>query len=462
MISLPHAEAEVAAGRGNKHLTEVPTARIPTELLTVENFPHVHLDHTLDIALKRMAESGWRVLPVVSRSNVRELQGIVTLNDILQTYGIGAAGERKRLTGAEETPPNRLLVPGVIASALALLMLIAFLNYYYRSQRAARAEQDYQSGIALERQQRESEAVESYRHALSASPGNVNYRLALGLALIKMGQLDEGAGYLRELLKRDPNNGAADLGLARIAAGRNQTADAVTYYHRAVDANWPKGEEQNRVQARLELAGYLAKHKQNTQAIAELLAAVGQVQDVEEKKKIGKLLLSYGSPRQSADVFREILRGNDQDAGAYAGLGAAQLAQDNYAGARSSFRSALRYDPGDETARKQLDLDERILALDPDARGIRSAERYRRSQTLLEGALKMFDQCTVALQSNTALAERAAKALTQHPRASASGDATEENLTVAADLWRSRQAACSSRVPSDEALARVLTRLSRQ
>ena len=133
MVSFPHAEAEVAAGRGNRHLTEIPTAKIPTELLTVENFPHVHLDHPLDIALKRMAECKWKVLPVVSRSNVRELQGIVTLSDILQTYGIGEGSERKRLNPSTETPPNRLLVPGVIAAALALLLFIGFLNYYYRS-----------------------------------------------------------------------------------------------------------------------------------------------------------------------------------------------------------------------------------------------------------------------------------------------------------------------------------------
>ncbi len=464
MISLPHAEAEVAAGRGNKHLTEIPTAKIPTELLTVENFPHVHLDQPLDVAMKRMAESKWKVLPVVSRSNVRELQGLITLGDILQTYGIGEATERQHLTPPEETRPSRLLVPGVIAAALALAILIGFLNYYYRSQRAARAEQDYQTGIAFERQDRESEAVEQFRHALSVSPGNVNYRLALGLALVKMEQLDEGARYLRDLLKRDPDNGAADLGLARIAASRNETSDAISYYHRAVDANWPKGEEHNKVQARLELADYLAKHKMKTQAIAELLAAVGQVRDIDEKKKIGRLLLEYGSPRQSADVFHEILRDNNQDADAFVGLGAAMLAQDDYSGASAAIRSALRWNPSDETARSQLAFVDRILALDPDARGLRSSARFQRSQTLLTGALKLFDQCTVALQANTDLADRAAKALAQRPRASALGDATEENLTLAAELWRSRQAqaACATRPPADQALNRVLSRLSRQ
>ena len=97
MVSLAHVEAEVSAGRGHRLLSEIPTARIPTDLLNTDNFPHVHLDHPLGIALKRMAESNWNVLPVVSRSDVRDLQGLITLNGVLEAYGIGQ-GTRKSST----------------------------------------------------------------------------------------------------------------------------------------------------------------------------------------------------------------------------------------------------------------------------------------------------------------------------------------------------------------------------
>jgi CIC family chloride channel protein len=55
---------------------------------SAEDLPHVHPDHSLSLALERMGTSGLNVLPVVSRANVRQLLGIVALNDILETFGV--------------------------------------------------------------------------------------------------------------------------------------------------------------------------------------------------------------------------------------------------------------------------------------------------------------------------------------------------------------------------------------
>jgi chloride channel protein, CIC family len=51
---------------------------------------HVHPDHAVGVALTRMGSAGTNVLPVVSRANVHRLIGIVTLEDVLQTYGLAA------------------------------------------------------------------------------------------------------------------------------------------------------------------------------------------------------------------------------------------------------------------------------------------------------------------------------------------------------------------------------------
>lgn len=53
-----------------------------------ETLPHVHPDHSLSLALERMGSSGLNVLPVVSRANVRQLMGIILLDDILGAYGL--------------------------------------------------------------------------------------------------------------------------------------------------------------------------------------------------------------------------------------------------------------------------------------------------------------------------------------------------------------------------------------
>ena len=49
---------------------------------------HVHRDQPLGPALVRMGEARQTVLPVVSRANVRQLIGIVTLGDILDAYQV--------------------------------------------------------------------------------------------------------------------------------------------------------------------------------------------------------------------------------------------------------------------------------------------------------------------------------------------------------------------------------------
>ena len=62
-------------------------------------FPHVHVDHSLHLALDRMGASQLDLLPVVSRANVHELRGVVTLDDILAQYGLPAAGQVERGAG---------------------------------------------------------------------------------------------------------------------------------------------------------------------------------------------------------------------------------------------------------------------------------------------------------------------------------------------------------------------------
>ena len=52
-------------------------------------YPYVHIDHPLSYALEQMRDSSVDVIPVVSRANIHEMRGVVTLTGILSTYGIG-------------------------------------------------------------------------------------------------------------------------------------------------------------------------------------------------------------------------------------------------------------------------------------------------------------------------------------------------------------------------------------
>jgi CIC family chloride channel protein len=58
-------------------------------LVDAQAFPHMHTDQGLDVALERMGTNQLDILPVVNRADVHKLEGIVTLRDVLDAYGVG-------------------------------------------------------------------------------------------------------------------------------------------------------------------------------------------------------------------------------------------------------------------------------------------------------------------------------------------------------------------------------------
>jgi chloride channel protein, CIC family len=62
------------------------------DFISTLEFPHVHRDHALHIALERMSQARIDVLPVVSRADIHKLEGVVTLRDLLDSYGVDPTG----------------------------------------------------------------------------------------------------------------------------------------------------------------------------------------------------------------------------------------------------------------------------------------------------------------------------------------------------------------------------------
>jgi CIC family chloride channel protein len=58
------------------------------DLVETLQVPHLHTDHPLHLALERMSTYHLDVLPVVHRANIHKLEGVVTLPDVLNAYGI--------------------------------------------------------------------------------------------------------------------------------------------------------------------------------------------------------------------------------------------------------------------------------------------------------------------------------------------------------------------------------------
>jgi CIC family chloride channel protein len=80
VISLAKLDREVAEGAAAKRLDQLVDARA---------FPHVHPDQTLDLVLERMGSTRLELLPVVSRADIHKLEGVITLRDVLNSFGVG-------------------------------------------------------------------------------------------------------------------------------------------------------------------------------------------------------------------------------------------------------------------------------------------------------------------------------------------------------------------------------------
>jgi predicted transcriptional regulator len=61
-------------------------------LVETLRFPHLHTDHALHLALEQMSACHVDVLPVVHRAEIHKLLGVVTLREVLDSYGVNGMG----------------------------------------------------------------------------------------------------------------------------------------------------------------------------------------------------------------------------------------------------------------------------------------------------------------------------------------------------------------------------------
>jgi CBS domain-containing protein len=257
MVSLARLEEAAGSLPASRLGDLVPDPGV-NETLTEEAFPHVHADHPIDLAMERLAESGLPALPVVTRTNIRALEGTVSIPDILAAYRT----HRAPLASPDNAIANGKVPFGLLAGVLTVLaglaILTGVLNYFYRAQHSGQAHAYSVAGNQLVEKGRYDEAVEQYRKALSISHSTGD-RFALGAALAKAGNLNEAATDLDEVVRDRPQDGPANLALARVLAQQGRIDDAARCYQRAAAGTWPENSSQGRAQARSELAEMLAR-----------------------------------------------------------------------------------------------------------------------------------------------------------------------------------------------------------
>jgi CIC family chloride channel protein len=382
-------------------------------------------DDSLDTAMRRMAEIGVKVLPVVSRTNLLRLTAVITLPGILAAYGLEK--NREPVEEPAELAPAPVTSLTRIAIALALAIGVAgFLAYYYRSERQSLAVRQFEQGEQLASSGQYEEAIGKFRSALSISHRNED-RLALAQALLGAEHLAEAESAFDTLLHASPNSGPANLGMARVAVKQANLQQAVRDYHRAIYGSWPGDSSADRVQARRELVDILNHLNQREQARAELVAWKSEA---------------------------------PSDPGPPAGLGEADLELGEFAAAQSAFREAVRLAPANAHYGDRLRLTGDIITMDPALRGLSATERVDRSRKLLQASLDALNGC---LAGKTGVDDAAALASTAQHRLQvrAARDTSEANVTLAEQLWDARSQACGEPPAAEDALKRLMAQLTR-
>lgn len=457
MLRVEQLDRAMTEGRREATLGElVPAPR--QDRLSAQEFPHLHADHSLDFAMRRLAESGLKALPVVSRTNIRELKGTISMQEVLAAYAMGNV-EQEAEPALPKGKPAALLV-GVLAVLIGLAVVGGFLSYYYRSERAGRAQHSFELGNQYLQRELYDEAIEQYRDALSVSHSNQN-RLALAQALVKAGHGDEAKIYLKDLLRSEATNGDANLGMARVAVAEGSLDEAVSYYHHAIDGAWAANAAAQRMKARMELIAALGKAGRRQQAQAEVLAALTAMpRDLAINKQVAAMALEYGLAEGAAKLLRDVTQRDAQDEAGWAGLGQAEYALGDYGAAREDLDAALRLNPNDTAAAKRKDEATRILALDPTRRGLTAAERLERSQAVLAEILDALDKCPQAALSEGVKGNREAarRLLIKGRRPESYSDEIESDTAAAEELWKGGAQGCSG-TPADAPLSKVMGRL---
>ncbi len=282
----------------------------------------------------------------------------------------------------------------VVAAVVVLWSLSTVLAGEYHTRKAGRALRAAELGRAELSNRAADSAIGHFRNAVALDPDRIPYRLDLAKALLAVGQTGEATSYLRDVLNKDPVNGGANLALARIHDALGDEQNAETAFYRAIYGRWAPEEQQTRLEARLELIGFLRRTADRDRVRAELSQlAVAFPGDLALQMLAGRSLLEMGFPDEAAYAFRAASTRLADPGGTLAGLAEAELIRGDYASALAAARLAVQRDPVDLESASRRDLATTLLAMDPTQPRLSVRERTRRTAMLLARLRPLLEAC---------------------------------------------------------------------
>ena len=304
------------------------------------------------------------------------------------------------------TGPRRLDLPPYLrreamhlafltGAAVLLFLAVSALSGIHDAQRESLAQRWAGRGVHDLKAQHYESAVVDFRTALLYSRDSDAYQLSLAQALMGLHRDDEAEAYLINLWAREPENGLVSLELARIAASKGETDQALRYYHNAIYATWTGDQDQARHEARLELVNYLLGIDAKPQADAELIdleASFGR--NSQEQFLLGQLFLRAGDNRRALVSFKQALQRHRHSAAALAGAGEAAFQLTLYTDARRYLQEAHAAEPGNAEVAAKLNMAQSVLHWDPFRPQVSQEDRNRMAINAFAAAGKRLTSCT--------------------------------------------------------------------
>lgn len=306
----------------------------------------------------------------------------------------------KWLDWSQHVSREPVILALLTALAFIAILCVVGLTKIYNAQQDSLANRWYHRGEADLKAQRFPNAVLDFHTALLYSRDNYAYELNLAEALLGEGRTEEASAYLLNLRDRQPDNGEVNLALARTAVHTGQAEKAIRYYHNAIYAAWPDGQESERARSRLELIHLLLRINDSGQAQSELVALAANLgADSPQHTQVGMLFLAARDYEPALEQFEISLSGNSSDVIALAGAGRAAFELQRYKLAQRYLTEALSLNPHDSESAARLKLAGLILRIDPYAQGLSAEQQDQNVEIAFAAAGERLLRCGAMLLS---------------------------------------------------------------
>jgi Tfp pilus assembly protein PilF len=309
---------------------------------------------------------------------------------------------RRRLILRDVLTFVSLLVVTIVLFGMTLFLFRSFTTH--RAELARRWSERGRNALSAEHP---DQAIVALRTALSYAPDERSYELMLAQALGEAGHLDESYNYFLGLWETTPGDGFINLCLARLAAKKNTTQDAIDYYRASIYGTWEGDGIERRRDVRLELARYLLAHGETSSARAELLIAGGNNPgNLDLALTLAELLEKTGDFQNAYNYYEKVLVQEPKNQTALTAAGRLEYKAGRFEEAYRLLEEASREQepttPISRDVSTMLEDSAKILAMSPSKK-LPPVERVARILKARDTAKKRFDSCSARVATPNGL-----------------------------------------------------------